>query len=39
MCMHGSLLKDKNFVANDLLKLINAINTSLISLNFILYYS
>ena len=39
MCTRGSLLKDTHFVNKYLLKLDNAINTSLINLNFILYYS
>ena len=37
--MHGSILKDTQLFDKDLLKLNNAINTCLISLNIILYYS
>ena len=37
--MHAWLLKDINYVANDALKLNNAINTCLINLNVILNYS
>ena len=37
--MHDSLLKYTDFVAQDPLKLGSAINTCLVSLNIILYYS
>ena len=35
---HGSLFENIDFVANDLLKLTNTINTCLVSPNIILYY-
>ena len=37
LIIHGSLFKDTHFVAKDLLKLDNAINTYLINLNITLY--
>ena len=39
LTMHGSSFKNRHFVAKDSLKLNNTINTSLIKLNIILYYS
>ena len=39
LIMHGSPFKNRHFAAKDLLKLNNTINTCLIKLNIILYYS
>ena len=39
LTMQGSSFKDGHFVAKELLKFNNVINTSLIRLNIILHYS